>query len=291
MNREDNWISNHRILSFFILAYAISWTLDGIVLALRMEPSWTRWTISGFLSALGPAIAAIIVIVASGESLRPWARQVVRWRVHPKWYLAAIGVPAAITLVAAAIAQFVGGPVDFGNFSPDLITLGIGLVLATLIGGGQEELGWRGFAQPELQERIGATQAAIVIGVLWGFWHLPLFFDPTTIHSRWSLPSQVTYFVGITAFSVLLAWVYNGSGGSVLLAMVMHGSENALGSLAPVEFERVLIDGVVDWEALTPLNVSHTVITVFFAVVVVAVVGRHLHASRVPAAETRRSDA
>lgn len=180
------------------------------------------------------------------------------------------------------VTQLVGGPVDFATFSPDPLTLGIGLVLATLLGGGQEELGWRGFAQPELQAEIGATPAAVVIGVLWGLWHLPLFFDPTTVHSQWSLPSQLMYFVGITAFSVLLAWVYNGAGGSVLLAMLMHGAENALGSLAPVQFERIVSDGVVDWVALIPLNVSHTAITALAAVVVVALVGSHLHASRVP---------
>lgn len=89
------------------------------------------------------------------------------------------------------------------------------------------------------------------------------------------------YFVGITAFSVLLAWVYNGAGGSVLLAMLMHGAENALGSLAPVQFERIVSDGIVDWVALTPFNASHTVITVLVAVVV-AIVGSNLHASRVP---------
>ncbi|WP_254765839.1 type II CAAX endopeptidase family protein [Salinilacihabitans rarus] len=292
MTRTDNWIADHRLLSFFALAYAISWSLNGIVIVLEMDPSWTRWIVSGFLSALGPAIAAAVVLVAAGDGLREWARGIVRWRVHPKWYAAAIGVPAAITLAAAAVAQFAGGPVDFGTFSPDVVTLGIGLVLATFLGGGQEELGWRGFAQPELQARLGATPAAVVVGILWGLWHLPLFFDPTTIHSQWSLPSQLAYFVGITGFSVLLAWVYNGSGGSILLAMLMHGAENALGSLAPVQFEEIVAGDVVDWEALTVLNVSHTLITVALALAVVAVVGRGLHASRVgrPTPDGGRSD-
>ncbi|MFC7046332.1 CPBP family intramembrane glutamic endopeptidase [Halobacteriaceae archaeon GCM10025711] len=173
MTSPKDWIREHRIAAFFLLTYAITWTIDLAVLASGMEPSWTRWIFAGFLSALGPVFAAAIVLRASGDSLREWALQAVRWRVHPKWYVAALGIPATIALGSGVVGAYFGSPVDFGNFSPDLITLGIGVVLATLLGGGQEELGWRGFAQPELQARYGALRAAVVIGVLWGGWHLP----------------------------------------------------------------------------------------------------------------------
>lgn len=92
----------------------------------------------------------MVVLVASGEGLREWAAQIVRWRVHPKWYAAAIGVPAGIRLAAAAVTQLVGRPVDFATFAPNALMLGIGIVLTTLLGGGQEELGWRGFMLPLL---------------------------------------------------------------------------------------------------------------------------------------------
>ena len=62
-------IRRHRMASFFLLAYAIAWSLDLSVLALGMEPSWTRWIISGFLSALAPAVAGAVVLHASGENL------------------------------------------------------------------------------------------------------------------------------------------------------------------------------------------------------------------------------
>ncbi|GAB6862466.1 type II CAAX endopeptidase family protein [Haloplanus litoreus] len=275
-----DWIRSHRVASFFLLAYAISWSLDAAVLVLGMEPSWTRWIISGFLSALGPAIAAGIVLSISGESLRDWLGRVVRWRVHPKWYATAIGIPVIVALGSGAVLQLVGGPVDFASFAFDPMTLGIGILLGTTIGGGQEELGWRGFAQPELQEQYGGLRAAVIIGVLWGGWHLPLFFDPTAIHSQWPLSSQLAYFVGIVAFSILIAWVYNGSGGSILLAMLMHGTENAAGGLVPLDLERAIVEGVPDWVALAPMNVSHAVLMWLLALVAISATGAGLLAQR-----------
>ena len=277
----STWIRAHRLVAFFVLTYAISWSLNGFVILVGMEPSWTRWILSGFLTASGPAIAAVVVVYVSEDDLREWASGIVDWRVHPKWYVAAIGIPAAVALASAAVVDLLGGPVDFGTFSPHLLTLAFGIVLGTFIGGGQEEIGWRGFAQPELQQRYGGLLAAIVIGVLWGLWHLPLFIDPTAPHSQWPLASQAVYFVGITGFSVLLAWVYNGSGGSILLVMVMHGSENALGALVPLDVDLVIVDGVPDWGMLVSLNVSHALLMWILALVVIGLVGTDLHARRV----------
>lgn len=289
-SQVGDWVRSHRVASFFLFAYAISWSLDAAVLVLEMEPSWTRWIISGFLSALGPAIAAGIVLSISGESLREWLGRVLRWRVHPKWYVAAIGIPVIVALGSGAILQLAGGPVDFASFAFDPLPLGIGMLLGTTIGGGQEELGWRGFAQPELQERYGGLRAAVIIGVLWGGWHLPLFFDPTAIHSQWPPSSQIAYFVGIIAFSILLAWVYNGSGGSILLAMLMHGTENAAGGLVPLDLDRAIVEGVPDWVALAPMNVSHAVLMWLLALVVISVTGAGLLARR-ERRERRRSSA
>lgn len=276
------WIRAHRLPAFFLLTFAISWSLNGLVILLGMDMSWPRWMLSGFLSASGPAIAAVIVVAVGEESVRTWAGGIIDWRVHPKWYAAAIGIPAAIALGSAGVASLLGGPIDFGAFSPNLLALGFGIVLATFIGGGQEEIGWRGFAQPELQQRYGALAAAIVIGVLWGLWHLPLFVDPFAPHSQWPLASQLVYFVGITGFSILLAWIYNGSGGSILLVMIMHGSKNALpGGLVPLDVDLVIVDDVVDYAALVSLNVSDALITVVVAAAVITLVGTRLHADRV----------
>ncbi|WP_418280757.1 type II CAAX prenyl endopeptidase Rce1 family protein [Halorubrum sp. DTA98] len=283
----SSWIRSNRVVAFFLLTFAISWSLNGLVIGLGMEPSWTRWILSGFLSATGPAIAAVIVVHVSEDDLREWMRGIVRWRVHPKWYVAAIGIPAGIALGAAGVVAVLGGPIDFGAFSPNVLTLAFGIILGTFIGGGQEEIGWRGFAQPELQQRYGGLVAAVIIGILWGLWHLPLFFDPAAPHAQWPLASQLAYFVGITGFSVLLAWVYNGSGGSILLVMIMHGSENALGALVPLDVDLVIVDGIPDWGMLVTLTVSHVVLTVVVALLVIGIVGTSLRAENGPPARIR----
>ncbi len=281
MNAIAKWIRTHRLGAFFLLAFTISWTLNGLVIVLGVELSWIRWILSGFLSAAGPAIAAVIVVYVGDNDLREWARGIIDWRVHPKWYAAAIGIPAAIGLGSALLADLLGGPIDFETFSPAFTTLVIGVILGTFIGGGQEEIGWRGFAQPELQRRYSGLTTALIIGVAWGVWHLPLFFDPFAPHAQWPLVTQAAWFVGLLGFSILLSWIYNGTGGSILLAMVAHGSINALpGALVPLDVDLVVVDSVVDWSALVTVNVSSAALTWTFALVVVGAVGTGLLARR-----------
>jgi len=280
------WIRTHRLTAFFLLAFAISWSLNGFVIVAGMEMSWVRWILSGFLSAAGPAIAAAIVIAVGEDDIRQWARGIVRWRVPPKWYAAAIGIPAAIALGSALLANVLGGPIDFDRFSPALPMLVIGVALGTFIGGGQEEIGWRGFAQPELQRRYGGVTTAVIIGVAWGAWHLPLFFDPFAPHAQWPLAVQFAWFVGLLGFSILLSWIYNATRGSILLAMVMHGSVNALpGALVPLDLDLIVVDSVLDWSALITVNISNAALTWVFALVVVATVGTGLLARRTAPAD------
>ncbi|MFC7046333.1 hypothetical protein ACFQH6_13770 [Halobacteriaceae archaeon GCM10025711] len=79
---------------------------------------------------------------------------------------------------------------------------------------------------------------------------------------------------------MLLAWIYNGSGGSVLLAMLMHGADNAMGGLVPVDLDIAMVDGTLDWALLAPMNVSHAFITWLLALVVLGVAGTGLLARR-----------
>jgi uncharacterized protein len=281
MNAISNWVRTNRIVAFFVLAFGISWTLNGSVIVFGVEMSWARWIVSGFFSAAGPAIAAVIVVHVSDDDLRVWVRGIVDWRVHPKWYAAAIGIPATIGLGSALLADLLGGPIDFEAFSPALTTLAIGVVLGTFIGGGQEEIGWRGFAQPELQRHYSGLTTALIIGVAWGAWHLPLFFDPFAPHAQWPFVTRAAWFVGLLGFSILLSWIYNGTGGSILLAMVMHGSINALpGALVPLDVDLVVVDSVVDWSALVTVNVSNAALTWAFALAVIGVAGTALLARR-----------
>jgi membrane protease YdiL (CAAX protease family) len=90
-----------------------------------------------------------------------------------------------------------------------------------------EEVGWRGYALPRLQSRHGATVSAAILGAVWALWHLPLFFDPST---GYSITPFWVFLVFMLPVSVLFAWVFNSTGGSVLVVMILHAVLNASGT-------------------------------------------------------------
>jgi len=274
-------IRERRLTSFFLLAYALAWGVELVPELIGMtQPSWTSWFFAGFLSALSPSIAAAIVVAASGESVRDWFRSVAKLRVHPKWYAAAIVVPFLIVYAAGVVSWAIGGPIDWSAFVVSPTTIVFGILIGTLLGGGQEEFGWRGFAQPELQDRYGAFRAALVVGIFWGLWHLPQFL-PGGFRADWGPLMIGSYVVGIIGFSVLLAWVFNGSGGSAWLAMVMHGADNATQGRLPIDLSIVAPEGVLLPSTLVTINVPHALLTWLVALVVVGTAGTTLYHDRV----------
>ena len=94
-----------------------------------------------------------------------------------------------------------------------------------LLGGGQEEPGWRGFALPRLQRRFGALGASLVLGAIWAAWHVPSFFISGTSQAGIPFVVDAPY---VVLLAVVFAWVYNSTGGSVLATMLLHAGLNAI---------------------------------------------------------------
>lgn len=166
--RIGHWIRRHRFISFVVFTYAISWSL---------------WLISGLgggrvpflLGALGPMAAAAIVTVVSGGSLRAWLRPVWRWRVPVRWWLYALGLPALLYAVVTFVLQMLGSPVDWSlgvERLPDYVST---FVFVLFLGGALEEPGWRGFGLPALQEKYSPLRSTLILGLVWGVWHVPLY--------------------------------------------------------------------------------------------------------------------
>ena len=117
-------------------------------------------------------------------------------------------------------------PADFGKFSglPAIGLVGV-LLLITFVGALGEETGWRGYALPQLQRRFSPLASSFIIAVAWFLWHLPQFFVIATY--RDSSPVQYAgMFIGLLCGAVVLTWLYNRSGGSILLVIVWHGLYN-----------------------------------------------------------------
>ena len=238
MNTVLDLVRRHPLVSFFVLAYALTWPLIPLV---SVSPLW------GFPALFGPALAALVVVaVADGRAgLKDLLSRVVRWRVGAGWYAVALGLPAILALAARGLHAALGArtSVEFGGLSV------LNFVVFVLIVG--EELGWRGYAFPKLLAERSVLAASLILGALWGAWHLPTFFVPGA--PQYGLPFSA--FVLLTmAYSVLFTWVYLHTRGSVLIATLLHGAINFsqglfLGGIDPAR-EYWLLAAVYDVAAL-----------------------------------------
>ncbi|MBC8166270.1 MAG: CPBP family intramembrane metalloprotease [Bryobacteraceae bacterium] len=94
-----------------------------------------------------------------------------------------------------------------------------------------EEVGWRGFALTRLQRTYTPLTAALIVGILWGLWHIPLFLWAKSPMSAFPF---IDWFVGILGMSCILAWLYNSANQSLAVAMVFHISTNVFGALTGI---------------------------------------------------------
>ncbi len=222
----------HPLLAFFVLTFAITWGL-GACFALfpaQLKAVFGEITPANplfFVAVYAPSISALVVTAytAGAAGVRDLLARLCRWRVGLRWYLTVfLGIPA-LSLAAAALEAWLSGKsLEFGpgHWHMALYPLLIGLVADP--GPLGEELGWRGFALPRLLAGRSALSAALILGLVWALWHLPAFFFSGLQQSRFSI---VPFMVCPIALSVLMTWVYQNTGGSVLLSVLIHWLINA----------------------------------------------------------------
>jgi membrane protease YdiL (CAAX protease family) len=237
-------VSRFPLSSFFVLAFGVSWMawtpfiLSTSGLGLEQDihiPKVLGTTqIVGMLPGayLGPLTAALIVTALSDgrAGLRHWRQRLVRWRVGLRWYLAIlVGVPTVILVTTLALpgawAQIrVPALIVFAGYVPMLVVQFFTTAVA-------EEPGWRDFALPRLQRRYGPTVGTLVLGLLWGCWHLPLFFTEWGGWPDVSWVRPLEFVVSCVPLSIVMTWVFNRTGQSLPIVMVLHASINATYSL------------------------------------------------------------
>lgn len=206
---------------------AFSWGLWGLLL-LELVPSSTTGVLVR-VGGFGPLVGALLALRRSGGGVRGWFASNLRVRVPLRWYARALVLPPLFVGLAGLVHVVVfGASLDLDAVAP-LWFYPVAVVVVALVGGGQEELGWRAFALPALQQRFSATTAALGVGVVWAVWHLPLFVLPGSPQSDLPLGP---YVVAVLAVSVVLAWLYNGST-SVLVPMLFHGGINPIAAYFP----------------------------------------------------------
>ncbi len=235
MSSIKDQIKKRPVLTFFLLAYAITWSIWTPISycyvhnTIELTPTIiTIYILGGF----GPFLAATIVTKLTDRSLRAWFAQALKWRVPVKWWLAAFFFPTLLYALMAGIHLLMGGKLKLIELS-SLLSLPGGFLSVFLWGRGNEELGWRGLALPRLQDRYNPLVSSLIVGVIWTFWHAP----PGVIELGFVdwVTDLPFYMTTVTGISVVAAWLYNKSGGSVLLTMIFHASVNVMQTLYPVQ--------------------------------------------------------
>ena len=225
-----SFTERHPLAMYFILAIVITWLIlgPGVASTLGFIDFEFDGIVLSTLGQFGPLLAALIVTGATMGSagVRKIFRSMFNWRVKARWWAASLLLLAGLFAAAAVLGILTGGAVPYSDGALFLISF----ALFNLIGSFGEEPGWRGFALPKLQQGRSAWKATLILSLFWWLWHIPFFFTlPFAIESAQQFGFIIAFgmqFLIVFALGILCAWVYNGSGGSVLMAVLMHTSWN-----------------------------------------------------------------
>jgi len=258
-------VRRHPLITFFVLAYALTWILESPLVFLGDSVSDTQSLVLVILASNVPSALGIVLtaIVLGRGALRKLLGQLLIWRVDVRWYLVMILGPVALAGGAVALNTLMGGPA----LSLGMPLLGVAFFLAFSIFPGSalgEEIGWRGYALPRLQARRSALSASLLLAPIWALWHLPLWLTGEPFHTP---TLYAAFVVSAFALSVILTWVYNSTGGSLLMVVLLHATVNLPQTLAIDELgSRATVPVLLYWGLM-----------VVAAIVVVVVAGpKHL---------------
>ena len=237
-----SFIRRHPVITFYVLAFAISWA--GILLVVGGPANYPSTStpeaaedVGRMLLLLmvpwfaGPSLASIALtgVVSGRAGFRDLLARLVRWRVRPQWYVVALLTAPVLDVTISYALSLISN-----DFLPGIVTtadktglLVMGIAYGLLGGGLLEELGWTGFAVPRIRQRYSMLATGVLVGVLWGAYHLSVMFyaaNPSGVLSYAVLLAQM--FAWMPAFRVLMVWLYDHTQ-SLLLAVLMHASLSA----------------------------------------------------------------
>lgn len=227
-----NLIAPHPQTAFFVLSFVLTWCYF-----------WMIWAPLGLprsliaLGGLGPAISAFVVLAfTTGKAgVLRLLYSIVHWRVGLQWYLfALLGLPLLNLLAFLVVPGNFADMVAPNWHLPQLYMREMAISVTLGIAPFWEEVGWRGFGHPRMQRLKGPIAGSLTLGALWGLWHMPFFYGPLAMTGPdatfvGASVALVEFTIGLMGFSVLMAWVLNNCGGSVLIAIILHAAFDSSG--------------------------------------------------------------
>jgi len=222
--REAYRVPFRSLTPFLLISYGLAWSIVALYIFLPEPMNAVFGQLTGnhplfFLAVYSPAIAAFTIVAVSGElqGLQRFLGRALYWRCSVAWYaFLIIGIPLIFIAGSAIKGNLFTEPFPFASFQALLVAL-----FLSVIKGPVEEFGWRGLALPLLQRKFAPIWAGLILGVIWGFWHLPAFLLSGTQQSEWSFTA---FFAGCLAISVIVTVLFNRSRGSILLPAFFHFS-------------------------------------------------------------------
>jgi uncharacterized protein len=224
MSRLLSVVKRHPLITFFILTYALTWAIESPLVFLTDSVTAAQGLVLVILASNVPSVVAIVLtaIVFGRGALRKLLGRLLIWRVNPLWYLVVILGPVALVGAVVGLNALMGG----SSLSLGMPLLGAAIFLGFSIFPGSalgEEIGWRGYALPRLQARRSALSASLMLAPIWALWHLPLWLTGDPVRTP---TFYVAFFAAVFPMSVLLTWVYNSTGGSLLMVVLLHATVN-----------------------------------------------------------------
>jgi hypothetical protein len=247
--RATGIIQRHPIVAYFAMTFTISWVAALCVALPWLLRGQALPDLAGILMfpamLLGPSITGLALTraVDTTAGLRALRTRLGRWRLG--WWYAALAIPPILVCGVLVCLQWLVSPA----FAPNLFLAG---VFFGVPAGFLEELGWMGFAFDKLRARGTAFRAAVMLGLLWAAWHLPVidFLGTAHPHEVYWLPYFIVFGAAMTAMRVLISWIYLNTG-SVLAAQLMHVSST--GALVVFSATRIDARQEVAWYGLYAL--------------------------------------
>ncbi len=216
------------VLSFFAFAYAWSWTAWLVAAAMGFAITEPQGLLLYLLGVLGPLVGAVWVARYGGRAYRRefLARIWDPRGISVRWWLALLAVAGGPAVTAAVGISLTGQEAMAPGLSAGVVVTMVG---PALVAGLAEEPGWRGAVSDAWQARTRPVWAAVGIGVLWSVWHLPLSVVEGSYYHDLGAGSVRVWLAHLmlVQLGILLVWLANGSGGSILLAVLAHAGFNA----------------------------------------------------------------
>jgi uncharacterized protein len=262
-------VKRHPIITFFVLTYVITWAIESPLVFLTDSLTATQGLVLVILASNVPSAVAIVLtaVVLGRGALRKLLGRLLIWRVSLFWYLVVFLGPVALTGGVVLLNALMGGPaLSLGmTLVGAAIFFGFSVVPGSALG---EEIGWRGYVLPRLQSKMSALSASLLIAPIWALWHLPLWLTGEPGRT----PTLYTGFlVSAFALSIISTWVYNSTGGSLLMVVLAH---------ATVNLPLTLVRDDLGAQATVPVLLYFGLLIVAAIVVVIVAGPKHLSRKR-----------